>query len=154
MMAKISDAEKQQLYDALIDWMVPGASKVTHEEAVAYIQAEWVRILTQLWDAIGKVADKKQLAVYIKELGCIPLGVLEQVVSRLLAKHTYHTVPTIGDIWWETGLVIGYGAFTSQNSGEKKLDMESLKWRLSNWSPAPRVDKYADITAMLPEVER
>jgi hypothetical protein len=144
-MAKISDAEKQQLFDALIDWMVPGASKVTHEEAVAYIQAEWIRVLTQLWDAIGKVADKKQLAVYVKELGCIPLGVLEQVVSRLLAKHTYHTVPTVGDIWAETWLVMG-------NSTNGSVDADYLKWQLANWTPAPRVDKYADITAMLPEV--
>ena len=151
MMAKISSAEKQQLFDALIDWMVPGASKVTHEEAVAYIQAEWVRILTKLWDAIGKVADKKQLAVYIKELGCIPLGVLEQVVSRLLAKHTYHTVPTVGDIWSETWFFMGNG--DPRSVYFHGVDMNFLKWQLDNWSPAPRVDKYADITAMLPEAE-
>ena len=152
MMAKISDTEKQQLFDALIDWMVPGASKVTHEEAVAYIQAEWIRVLTQLWDAIGKVADKKQLAVYIKELGCIPLGVLEQVVSRSLAKHTYHTVPTVGDIWAETWHFMGNGDPSSEYFHGVK--MEHLKWQLEDWSPAPRVDKYADITAMLPEVEQ
>lgn len=151
MMAKISDTEKQQLFDALIDWMVPGASKVTHEEAVAYIQAEWIRVLTQLWDAIGKVADKKQLAVYIKELGSIPLGVLEQVVSRSLAKHTYHTVPTVGDIWAETWVF--FGGYSPNSQYFKGVNMDYLKWQLENWSPAPRVDKYANITAMLPDVE-
>jgi hypothetical protein len=95
--------------------------------------------LTRLWDAIGKVADKKQLAVYIKELGCIPLGVLEQVVSRILAKHTFHTVPTIGDIWQETWLVMG-------NTEKNSLEMDHLKWQLANWNPTPRVDKYAEVT--------
>ena len=126
MMAKISNTEKQQMSDALLDWMVPGASKVTHEEAVAYIQSEWIRTLTQLWDAIGKVADKKQLAVYIKELGCIPLGVLEQVVSRLLADHTYHTVPTIGEIW----------KVIKEDFGDK----ESLAF----WTPYPMDHKYIE----------
>jgi hypothetical protein len=129
MTTKISNAEKQQLSDALLDWMVPGASKVTHEDAVAYIQSEWIGTLTQLWDAIGKTADKKQLSVYVAQLGDIPLGVLEQVVSRLLAKHTFHTVPTIGDIWSETWLTMG-------NSQKDGLNVSHLKWQLANWMPA------------------
>ena len=138
---------KKQDFDALMDWLLPGYVMMTEEQVRQALQSEWIGTLTQLWDAIGKVVDKKQLAVYVKELADIPLGGLEQVVSRLLAKHKFHTVPTVGDIWWETAEVIGYGAFHSPMHGEKTLDMETLKRRLAEWSPTPRVDKYAEVEA-------
>jgi hypothetical protein len=100
---------------------------------------DWVGVLTGLWDAIGKPADKKQLAVYIRELGGVPLGILERVVSSLLAKHTYHTVPTIGDFWQETWLTMGH-------TNKDRLELGQLKWELANWSPTPRVDRYAEVT--------
>lgn len=144
---KISSAERKEIFDGLMNWLLPGTGSMTEEQIYQQGKAEWTAILLQLWDAIGKTAEKKQLAVYVNELGEIPYGVLKQVVSRLLAKHTYHTVPTIGDIWWETGEVIGYGAFLDHMHTTKKLDMEGLRYRLANWCPTPRVDKYAEVEA-------
>jgi hypothetical protein len=72
---------------------------LTDEQIYQAARAEWIGVLLQLWDAIGKTADKKQLAVYVTQLGDIPLGILEKVVQSVLADHTYHTVPTIGEIW-------------------------------------------------------
>lgn len=71
------------------------SEKEIYQEAVA----EWTGVLTQLYDAIGKPVDKKQLAVFIKQLGRVPLGLLEQAIGNLLQEHTYHTVPTLGEIW-------------------------------------------------------
>ena len=79
--------------------LMPGAGKMTDEQIYQAARAEWIGVLLQLWDAIGKTADKKQLAVYVTQLGDIPLGILEKVVQSVLADHTYHTVPTIGEIW-------------------------------------------------------
>jgi len=79
--------------------LMPGAGKMTDEQIYQAARAEWIGVLLQLWDAIGKTADKKQLAVYVTQLGDIPLGILERVVQSVLADHTYHTVPTIGEIW-------------------------------------------------------
>ena len=61
--------------------------------------AEWTAQLTQLWEAVGKPIDRKQLAVYVKQLGRVPLGLLEQAISEILQNHTYNTVPTLGEIW-------------------------------------------------------
>lgn len=61
--------------------------------------AEWTGQLTQLWEAVGKPVDRKQLAVYVKQLGRVPLGLLEQAISEILQNHTYNTVPTLGEIW-------------------------------------------------------
>ena len=89
---------------------------------------EWTGVLKQLWYAIGKPVDSKQLAVYVKQLGDIPLGVLEDVVARIMREHTWHTVPTIGDIW----------AVVRKYYGDAD--------RLRFWMPAPRGDQYAEVT--------
>jgi hypothetical protein len=62
---------------------------------------EWTGVLVQLWDAIGKPVDRKQLQVYAKQLNDVPLGLLEQALKALMRRHTYNTVPTIGEIWQE-----------------------------------------------------
>jgi len=54
------------------------------------------------------------------------------------------------DVFMDTivsGAMLDHGA-----SPNGSVDADYLKWQLANWTPAPRVDKYADITAMLPEV--
>lgn len=86
-------------FKELMALLMPGAGKMTDEQIYQAARAEWIGVLLQLWDAIGKTADKKQLAVYVTQLGDIPLGVLERVVSDILADHTFHTVPTIGELW-------------------------------------------------------
>ena len=60
---------------------------------------EWVDVLCQLWEAIGKPVNDKQLAVYVKQLGGVPMAILEDVVSALLREHTWNNVPTLGEIW-------------------------------------------------------
>lgn len=62
-------------------------------------RAEWSGVLSQLWEAIGKPVNPSQLKVYVKQLGDLPLGALEIVVTELLRDHKYANVPTIGEIW-------------------------------------------------------
>lgn len=61
--------------------------------------AEWTGILSQLWEAIGKPVNPNQLKVYVKQLGDLPLGALDVVITQLLKDHKYANVPTIGEIW-------------------------------------------------------
>jgi hypothetical protein len=63
--------------------------------------AEWVGILTQLWDACGKPVEKQRLSVYRKQLEDVSLGILEKAIKNLLREHVYSNVPTIGEIWQE-----------------------------------------------------
>lgn len=60
---------------------------------------EWVDVLCQIWEAIGKPVNDKQLAVYVKQLGDVPMAILEDVVATLLREHTWNNVPTLGEIW-------------------------------------------------------
>ena len=62
------------------------------------LKAEWMGILTQLWDAFGKPVNVKQLQTYAKILGDVPLGVLEHTISEVIKRHEYNSVPTIGEI--------------------------------------------------------
>jgi hypothetical protein len=136
--------QKETGFKKVMDLLMPGVEPKTDDQIYQEAYAEWVGVLSQLWAAIGKPVDPKQLAVYVKQLGDIPLGILERVVSSLLAKHIYHTVPTIGDIWWEMWLAMGHSGANIMNQ-TKKLDMDHLRWQLANWSPTPRVDKYAEV---------
>lgn len=68
-------------------------------EIEAAITQEWLAVLTRLWDAIGKPVDMKRLMAYKQELGDIPLGLLEDAVSKVLRDNDWNTVPTIGAIW-------------------------------------------------------
>jgi hypothetical protein len=77
------------------------------DQAYNQARAEWVGVLTQLWDAIGKPIDKKRLDVYIKQLANVPMGILEAVVNKMIREHTWATIPTIGEIWHE--IRKGYG---------------------------------------------
>jgi hypothetical protein len=99
----------------------------TDQEIYDMAMAEWVGILSQLWEAIGKPVDGKQLAVYTRQLGDVPMGVLEGTVKRLMQEHTYNSVPSLGDIW----VVI------RKYYGEPHM--------LQFWKPEPRVDKYAEV---------
>jgi hypothetical protein len=111
-------ANSKHGFTELMAWLMPGVQAKTDEQIYQDARAEWIGVLLQLWDAIGKTADKKQLAVYVKQLGDIPLGILERVVQSVLTDHTYHTVPTIGEIW----------AIVKNEYG----DRESLRF----WTPA------------------
>jgi hypothetical protein len=62
-------------------------------------KAEWMSILLQLWEAYGKQPDPKQLKVYVKQLGDLPMQTLEKTVAVLLREHKFNSVPTIAEIW-------------------------------------------------------
>lgn len=60
---------------------------------------DWVGIISQLWDAIGKPIDEKRLNVYCKQLSDVPLGLLEAGINYAIRNNTYQTVPPIGQVW-------------------------------------------------------
>ena len=60
---------------------------------------DWVNVLTQLWSAIGKPVNDKQLKVYIKQLSDVPMGTLDAIVATVLKEHKYNTVPMLAEIW-------------------------------------------------------
>lgn len=63
-------------------------------------KTERVKILSEMWDAIGKPLDEKRLQKYAKELKGIPLGLLEKAVSRAIRNSgDYQVVPTISAVW-------------------------------------------------------
>ena len=77
--------------------LIPKTDKEIRDMAMG----DWVAVLIQLWEAVGKPVDNKQLAVYVKQLGDIPLGILEKVVSEMIRSNTWNSVPSIGAIWQE-----------------------------------------------------
>jgi hypothetical protein len=62
------------------------------------LKAEWYETLQQLWDAYGKPVNQAQLKLYAKKLSDVPLGILEHTVDEVIARHTYNSVPTLGEI--------------------------------------------------------
>jgi hypothetical protein len=61
--------------------------------------AEWTGEVARLWVAAGRPVDDGQLRVYVRELGTIPLGLLEMAVSRAIRDNSYANVPSIGSVW-------------------------------------------------------
>ncbi len=59
---------------------------------------DWLVVLSGLWLAAGKDLEQDRLQVYARELGDIPLGLLEKAVSRCLQGRVYSNVPTVGEI--------------------------------------------------------
>jgi len=71
----------------------------TDEQIHQMAMEEWLSVLVRLWEAVGKTVDVDRLEIYRRELVDIPLGVLENAVSRVIREHTYANVPTVGEIW-------------------------------------------------------
>lgn len=76
-----------------------GLEPMTDMQIYNLAKEEWIGVLKQLWEAVGKPINKEQLKVYAKHLADIPLGVLEEIIQELLRNHQYSNVPTIGEIW-------------------------------------------------------
>ncbi len=73
---------------------------VMNEEQIHRAAMEdWVGIIAQLWDAIGKPVDEKRLNMYCKQLQVVPLGLLDKGVSYAIRNNTYSNIPPIGMIW-------------------------------------------------------
>lgn len=62
---------------------------------------EWNETVQQLWDAIGKPIDPRQYKLYRSQLADVPQALLSEVMRKIITNHTYHSIPTIGDIWRE-----------------------------------------------------
>lgn len=90
-----------------------------YQKAYTAMKSEWVGVLAKLWRAIGVPIDKARLDLYVDELKGIPLALLEHVVSKLLAGNTYHSIPTIGEIWKEIHLAIDN---TGGNTDAENMD--------------------------------
>ena len=73
---------------------------MTDEEIRASADSEWLGLLREMWEAIGKPVDEKRLLVYARQLGIVPFGLLEKSVARAIRTNgQYQTVPTVGAIW-------------------------------------------------------
>lgn len=83
------------------------AKGMSDSEILALARHEWYSTLAQLWEATGKPVNQAQLKVYAKQLGDLPMGVLNRVVTEILRDHTYNNVPTIGEIWQKIRNIYG-----------------------------------------------
>ena len=71
---------------------------MTEQEVYDSMKAEWMAVLLQLWEAYGKVPDRKQFKVYVTQLGHLSIGQLEAGIAHLLTHHKYNSVPTIAEV--------------------------------------------------------
>jgi len=70
--------------------------------------AEWLGVLSSMWDAIGKPLDEKRLAQYARMLKSVPLGLLDEAVNLAVRNNgQYQSVPTIGAIWDAIRKILG-----------------------------------------------
>jgi len=69
-----------------------------YDNALKEANKDWEGILTKLWTAFGKQLDLAQFKVYRDELGDVPLGVLEHVISEAIKRHKFNSVPTLAEV--------------------------------------------------------
>lgn len=63
-------------------------------------RAEWLGILAQLWESVGKEIEPRRFGIYVEQLGDIPMGLLKRAVKRAIRDNgAYQTVPTISAVW-------------------------------------------------------
>jgi len=67
----------------------------------------WLDQLIRLWDAVGKPLESERLQIYQRELRAVPLGLLENAVSRVIRENVYNNVPTVGTIWKAVRMELG-----------------------------------------------
>ena len=79
------------------DELIPIAMKAEDIEQEA--MEEWLGVLVRLWQAVGKNVDAERLQIYQRELGDVPLGLLEKAVKRLIREWQYANVPNVNEIW-------------------------------------------------------
>jgi hypothetical protein len=72
---------------------------MSEEQCHRAAMEDWVVIIAQLWDAIGKPVDEKRLNMYCKQLQIVPLGLLDKGVSYAIRNNTFSNIPPIGTIW-------------------------------------------------------
>lgn len=68
---------------------------------------DWLDVLSGLWTAFGKTLDADMLLAYQRQLGAVPIGLLELAVGRCVREHRYATVPTVHEVWSAVGRELG-----------------------------------------------
>lgn len=71
---------------------------MSDEEIQQAAMAEWLEALSGLWAAYGKTPDAKQLAIYARVLGDVPLGLLDEAIKRVIERHGFANVPTAAEV--------------------------------------------------------
>jgi hypothetical protein len=105
---------------------------MTRAEIVQAATEEWLSVLGRLWEAVDKPIDAKRLEVYRRELGSVPMGLLEQATSRCIREHTYSNVPTVGEVWEAVRKELS----NPFDLPQAILDWEDARWRRVYWQPA------------------
>lgn len=72
---------------------------MSDEDIYQAAMEEWLGVLVRLWQAVGKNVDAERLQIYQRELGDVPLGLLEKAVKRLIREWHYANVPNVNEIW-------------------------------------------------------
>jgi len=83
--------------------------------------SEWMNILARLWESVGKQPEPKQLALYARMLGQVPIGLLEQSITRVIRGHSYANVPTVAEVWTAVRAELG-------NPHENDVEMAIDNW--------------------------
>jgi uncharacterized protein YktA (UPF0223 family) len=85
--------------------------RIIREQRTAPVDAEqessreWLKVLSFMWEAIGKSFDanateEKQFDAYVHMFGMVPLAILEKGVMRAIANNgVYKVIPAPGAIW-------------------------------------------------------
>ncbi len=103
---------------AEIPEIVSGEESDEEIDGKAYV--DYLGVLADMWDAVGKPLDERRLNKYMAELRDIPLGLLQKAVSRALRNAgDYHVVPTIGAI---------YAAVRKELGNPQDLDEAVDRW--------------------------
>jgi hypothetical protein len=103
----------------------PEKRAASDDEVNAAARAEWLMVLVEMWDAIGKDATPERLGLYERQLANIPLGLLLPAVSRAIRENgSYQTVPTVGAIWT---------AVKKELKNPSDLDSGLERWHLDQW---------------------
>lgn len=97
---------------------------LSDEEINQAAQKEWLEVLVRLWEAVDKPVDVKRLKNYSRELGSVPMGLLEAAVSRCIRENTYTNVPSVGKVW---------EAVRKELRNPYDLDAAIETWKESRW---------------------
>ena len=71
---------------------------MTDTEIYQAATKDWLGVLAQLWTAVGKPLDRERLELYARDLGDVPLGLLEAALRRVRNENIYSNVPMVGVI--------------------------------------------------------
>lgn len=107
---------------------------MTDEQINQAAREEWLGVIAQLWIAYGKEIDPERLALYQRQFGSLPLGLLQDGVDRAIREQAFNSVPTIGDVWRAIRAVLG---------NPHDLGAAIERWKDNLWSKVNLLDGVA-----------